>query len=151
MVAHEGMLSLRKACECGSDAGEVENRNGQWCVLCAQCGRYQYCASKVELGIETRSVSSSRSSIKPKQRFKILERANGACEVCHRHEGVLHVGHLLSVADGTRLGLSESLINCDENLIAMCEECNLGAGKQTLPLRLVAAILHARTEAPING
>ena len=45
---------------------------------------------------------------------------------------------------GRRIGLTDDEVNDDENLAAMCEECNLGIGKQPLPLRTAIAILRAR-------
>jgi hypothetical protein len=43
-----------------------------------------------------------------------------------------------------RQGLTEIEINDDENLAALCEECNLGLGDETVPLRLAIAMVLAR-------
>lgn len=56
----------------------------------------------------------------------------------------MHAGHLLSVKDAMTLGVPEVEINNDENLATLCDECNLGLGSETVPLRLVARILVAR-------
>ena len=82
-------------------------------------------------------------AIKPKKRARILIRASGRCELCGSRTN-LHVGHILSVNSGLALGLTESDLNDDENLCAMCEECNLGIGDETVPLRLAVGILRAR-------
>ena len=56
----------------------------------------------------------------------------------------MHVGHVVSVAEGFTTGLSDDEINDEENLIAVCDECNLGQGSQPIPLRVAIAILRAR-------
>jgi hypothetical protein len=56
----------------------------------------------------------------------------------------LQVGHILSVDDGLRHGLSEDVINSDDNLIAECDECNSGHGAGSLPVRLFVTLLMAR-------
>jgi hypothetical protein len=56
----------------------------------------------------------------------------------------LHVGHLLSVNEGLKQGLTDQQINDDENLAAMCAECNLGYSERPVSLRLLIAVLMAR-------
>lgn len=56
----------------------------------------------------------------------------------------MHVGHLVSVKDGTARGMTDAEINDDENLAAMCDECNLGVGSETVPLRLAIAMVLIR-------
>jgi 5-methylcytosine-specific restriction endonuclease McrA len=70
---------------------------------------------------------------------------NGTCVLCHRNDLPLDVGHLISVHDGRALGLADAELNSDENLAAMCSPCNSGVGRETLPLRIVVAVLRART------
>lgn len=67
------------------------------------------------------------------------------CRLCGRTppEVILHVGHLLSDENGTAQGLSKELIESDQNLAVMCEECNLGLGKTSVPLWLAIALLKA--------
>lgn len=43
-----------------------------------------------------------------------------------------------------RDGLTDEEINSDDNLAAFCDECNLGLGKQPVPLRLAVALVMAR-------
>jgi hypothetical protein len=56
----------------------------------------------------------------------------------------LHVGHLLSVEKGLAQGLTERELNHDENLAAMCEECNLSLGNEPVRLAICFALLKAR-------
>lgn len=137
---------LRKPCEkCGSVTGYIETRGNQDCVFCQACKGYQYCAPKTETGRAVRTVTTVHNGIKPNQRNRILMRATGHCELCGA-SGDLHVGHLLSVREGLEQGLTEFELNNDENLAAFCPECNLGMGQETVPLRLVFAIIKARAK-----
>lgn len=100
---------------------------------------------KAELGLSQRSVST-RKGIKAAQRSRIMQRDSYRCQTCGRAqpEVILNVGHIISVHDGKDLGLADREINDDENLLTQCEECNLGLGKQTMPIRFVANVLMAR-------
>jgi hypothetical protein len=131
---------------CDGRTGEVRTRGQQDCVFCTTCGSFLYNAPRVETGKETRTVTTIHNGIKPKQRARILMRANGACELCHGSDVPLHVGHMVGVLHGFANGLTEEIINDDENLCAMCEECNLGVGKDPVPLRLMVALLIARAK-----
>lgn len=136
--------AMRTPCiACGHEWGSITHKNGQDCVYCGGCGKFQYNAPKTETGRAVRSVSTTQEAIKPKQRTRIVERATGRCEICGSRSE-LHVGHILSVADGHRYGLTDDVINSDENLICACAQCNLGGGKATISLRLAVAILTAR-------
>ncbi len=64
--------------------------------------------------------------------------------LCHRRGVSLEVGHLISVRDGLRLGLSDAYLFSDENLAAMCASCNSGLGSASVPLRFLVAALRAR-------
>lgn len=136
--------ALRKPCTgCGGTEGYIEPKGAQDVVRCAGCERFQYNAPRTETGKRQRTVSTVHAAIKPKTRARILLRANGHCELCGA-SGELHVGHLLSVKRGLALGMTEAELNADENLCAMCAECNLGLGKEPVPVRFVVAILMAR-------
>jgi len=137
-------ITMRAPCPgCGHDRGRIITKNGQDTVRCTSCDRFCYCAPKVETGREARSVSTVHNGIKPKQRARLLMRASGRCELCGGRES-LHVGHALSVAEGLEMGLTEAELNSDENLIAQCAECNLGLGREPIPVRVLVAILRAR-------
>lgn len=142
-------LLMRNPCpRCDHRTGRIETRNGQDCVFCQQCGAFQYNAPKTETGRAERTVTTVHNGIKPKQRARVLFRANGACEVCGAIPGPdvqLHVGHVISVNDGLRHGYAEADLNNDENLIASCGECNLGMGSETMPIRMFMRILWVRT------
>ena len=134
---------MRKPCQCGHPEGRIETRNGQDCVFCAGCDRFQYNAPKTETGRAPRTVSTVHEAIRSKTRARVLLRANRTCELCGKG-GNLHVGHLLSVAHGIAQGLTELELNSEENLAAFCDECNLGLGEETVPLRLAVAMVLAR-------
>lgn len=131
---------------CGCEIGHIDTRNGQDCVWCSECGSYCYNAPKTETGRSVRSASTVHKAIKPKVRAKTLFRANGQCELCGKHgDGVaLHVGHVISVNIGLSNGLTEIELNDQENLVALCDECNLGIGDEPMPLRFLVRVLKAR-------
>lgn len=142
-------FQMRAPCKnCGHEFGSIEMKGGQDCVYCGICGKHQYNAPKTETGRAVRTVTTVHNGIKPGQRSRILLRANSSCELCHSVSKPLHVGHLLSVNDGVRQGLTDAEINSDENLAAMCDECNLGLSDEPVPVRLLIAILKARTGTP---
>jgi hypothetical protein len=99
----------------------------------------------VETGQAQRSVTTVHNGVRPKQRARILLRANGLCELCGARS-TLHVGHLISVADGLGEGLSEFTLNHDENLAALCEECNLGLGRISVTARLLVGLILRRVD-----
>jgi hypothetical protein len=138
------LIEMREPCKaCACRRGVVLERNGQDTVRCLECDRFAYNAPRVETGRAVRSVSTVHAAIKPKQRSRILERAGGKCEQCGARER-LHVGHIVSVAIGLELGVDESLLNGDDNLLCQCEECNLGRGSEPMPLFLAVTVLRAR-------
>jgi len=137
-------FTMRAPCpSCSGVAGRIVEKNGQDTVRCLSCDRHCYNAPRVETGREQRSVTTIHASIKPKQRTRILLRDGGKCILCGAR-GNLHVGHLVSVEVGLRFGLTEIELNDDENLVAQCEECNLGMGAEPMPLRVAIAVLRAR-------
>lgn len=147
--------ALREPCKrCGCDRGFINTVSGQDKVTCERCGIYQYMAPKSETGRETRTVSTGRKLMKPKKRSRLIDRANGRCERCGKPGYLcntsLHIGHVVSVEDGKKYGLTEKEINSDENLIVECDECNLAHGKEPVPLRIYVAILRNRWEQ-LNG
>jgi hypothetical protein len=133
---------------CGGTTGVIVTKGPQDTVRCDSCDRYLYCAPKTETGRAVRSTSTVHAAIRPKQRSRIIERANARCERCGKPAAMsttgLHVGHILSVADGLNHGLTEDIINSDDNLIAECDECNSGHGAGSLPVRLFVTLLMAR-------
>lgn len=110
---------------------------------CASCDRHCYNAPRTETGRAKRTVSTIHNGIRPKLRARVLELCGGRCLFCAARGVPLHVGHMISVAAGLRFGLTDAEINDEENLAAMCEECNLGQGEKPVSLRLVIAILRA--------
>ena len=139
-------IELRKLCSCGCARGTVTETGGQDVVRCLACERYQYNAPRTETGRKRRTVQTTHAAIKPKQRSRIIERASSRCERCGKGAGActLHVGHILSVDIGHRYGIEDELLNDDENLMCLCDECNLGMGAEPMSLRLAVLILRAR-------
>lgn len=144
------MLRMRAACKCGGTEGEIRPSGGQDVVYCLSCDRYQYNAPKSETGKAVRSVSN-RQDIKPSVRSEVMQRAGFRCEVCGKpasHCPVgLSLGHIVSVADAAKAGIPSETVNSADNLIAECEECNLGHGRKPIPIGTFLAILRTRMEA----
>lgn len=135
-------FAMRQPCKkCGATHGSIETRNGQDCVFCGSCGAYAYCAPKTETGREVRTVKTTHAAITTSQRYRIIERAARRCELCGSAKD-LHVGHIIKV--GHRMGLSDREINCDDNLLALCAECNLGMSDRPLPMKILVQLLRAR-------
>ena len=134
---------LREPCRsCGSSLGYITVVNGQNTVRCDKCFTFLYNAPKTETGEEPRSTRTLHN-LSPSLRARVLERANGRCELCAG--GVnLHVSHILSVKDGLLHGLTEFELNSEENLLALCEECNLGFGSRSFSPRLYAILLQRK-------
>ncbi len=139
--------TLRKPCAaCGTTEGYIRSVNQQDVARCCRCNAYQYNAPRTETGEPTRHVRT-RGTLKPSLRARVVLRGNNRCELCGRSgtEKALHVGHLLSMQDGIKLGLTEAELTTEENLALMCDECNLGLGSMSVPLVVVYRILRART------
>lgn len=139
-------FEMRAPCSaCGNTAGRVVTKSGQDTVRCKTCDKYAgYNLPKSESGKEQRSVTRNREPMKPSKRAEILMRDGGRCVLCRSADAILHVGHLISVDVGLRIGMTEEEVHDDENLAAMCEECNLGIGKQPIPLPTAVWIVRAR-------
>jgi 5-methylcytosine-specific restriction endonuclease McrA len=136
---------MRKPCQgCGCEFGLLSEVNGQDTVRCFACNRHCYNAPRTETGRAQRTVSTVHNAVKPKLRSKILERDGHRCVLCHAEDVPLHVGHVVSVDAGLAVGLSDAEINDEENLIAQCQECNLGQGAQPIALSVAVRILKAR-------
>lgn len=137
-------FEMRKPCpKCESTLGRIREVNGQDTVRCIGCNAHCYNAPRVETGREQRSLTTIHEAIKPKQRARIIERATARCEVCGNRDN-LHVGHIISVKVGVNFGLTEVELNDDENLLCLCERCNLGQGAEPMSLRLAISVLRAR-------
>jgi len=137
---------MRAPCNrCAGTTGRIESRNGQDCVFCLTCGRFQYNAPKTETGREVRSLRT-RPDIKTSQRSRILDRDGGRCVICHRADRGLELAHLVSVDDNQKLGLgmADSELYDDENLVAMCAPCNNGYGSMSVSPRMLLMLIRAR-------
>lgn len=138
---------MREPCKsCGHTVGKLKEVNGQDTVRCGRCNRHCYNAPRVETGRKVRSISE-RPDIKPSQRSRILERDNRSCIVCHQPAAAdrrLVIAHLISVKEGRDMGMTDKELFDDENLAAMCEECNAGIGPRTINTRMMYQVLRVR-------
>lgn len=149
-------FAMREPCKrCGETAGRIEPKNGQDLVFCINCGKHNYNAPRTETGKVQRSLTTARNGLKPSVRSRILQRDGGKCNLCGRsprvHNVILNVDHILPVEAGVKVGLSDAEINHEENLWAICEECNSGKSNSVLALRLAASILRLRIAESENG
>lgn len=137
-------MELREKCKyCGCSSGSITTKNGQDCVYCDNCGKWLYNAPKTETGREVRTLKTIHENINQKKRAEIIVRANGRCELCGSDE-MIEVGHIISVEEGMVGGMTDSEINSNENLVAMCKRCNIGLGKNILPLKNAIFIVKNR-------
>lgn len=121
------------------DGYVVEGKAGTFCSICD--------GSQLRGGRVRDTADSGRTTgggIGPAQRARILMR-DRHCVLCGRQDS-LQIGHLLSMAAGLRAGLSESQLDSDENLAALCPACNLGIEDVAMPLWVVVPLLRARTQ-----
>ena len=140
------MTSPQVTCrKCGSGQVRIETRNGQDTVWCKapDCGLYSHNAPRTETGRTVRTLRR-RPDIRPSKRSRILDRDNGACIICHRPDADLDVGHLISVEDGKKLGMTEAELYDEENLAAMCSSCNSGYGSMSISPRILLGLIRAR-------
>jgi 5-methylcytosine-specific restriction protein A len=62
-----------------------------------------------------------------KTRERILMRDHGLCQICRRSGRITHateVDHKISKAQGRRRGSAVSIIEGDDNLQALCNDCH---------------------------
>lgn len=128
---------------CGCLGGVIEERGGQDVVRCAACRRYLYCAPRSETGKPQRSIRT-RPTMKPSTRYRILERDGSTCQICHRTDRPLVVDHAIPVEWFKSEGVDPALADDEENLWAVCEECNSGKSDTPVPIRLLLRALMAR-------
>lgn len=135
---------MREVCRrCGEKRGYIETKSGQDVVYCLACDAYAYCAPRAETGKPQRSVRT-RPDIKPKQRVRVLIRDGNRCVLCHADDKTLHIGHLLGYEEGKAVGATDDELYDDDNLAAMCEECNLGLGIEQLSPLAMLRVLRVR-------
>ena len=139
--------------ECGGTLGYLTPTNGQDVGRCSECDTFIKNVGRTESGKARRTVETLHGG-PPSQHARIIERASGRCELCGQR-GILHIGHILSVADGLVAiedgQLTEREFRSDDNLVLLCEACNSGFGRRSLPVRLFVALLRARLVEPRRG
>lgn len=69
---------------------------------------------------------TKRKALSKKTRFEVFKRDSFTCQYCGAHppQAVLHVDHVIPVAEGGQ--------NDQDNLITSCDACNLGKGARSL-------------------
>ncbi len=139
---------LRAPCHCGSEHGEIQERNGQACVFCLRCGKWLYNAPKHERGLAPQPVRSD--GITPAKRYEVMLRAGFVCEFCGAKapDHTMHIGHLLSEKDVREARLPLELADDFDNLALLCDACNLGMGRKSLPLHPLLVFLLRRHVEP---
>jgi 5-methylcytosine-specific restriction endonuclease McrA len=142
---------MRAECsKCRSTDGILITVGGQDTVRCAKCDTYCYNAPRTETGRPARSLRT-RPQVRPSQRKRILERDRRACFACNRSDRPLELGHIISVHEGRAQGLSDAELFHDDNLVALCPECNSGQGSATMPLPFLVAVLRmADRQVPMS-
>jgi hypothetical protein len=73
---------LREPCKCGWTLGVLKLVKGQNTARCAKCKTFLYNAPKTETGHVERTVRTLRSTVKPSQQARILDRDHGRCVLC---------------------------------------------------------------------
>jgi 5-methylcytosine-specific restriction endonuclease McrA len=139
---------MREPCQqCGEQRGRLDRRGVQDCVFCATCGKFSYNAPRSETGKPVVHLGT-RHNVSPSQRNRILARDSHRCVLCgaNGESTGLHIGHLISVHESGELGLSDRELQSDENLATFCATCNLGLGKNSVSARLIAALVHRRSQ-----
>ena len=134
-----------KCRRCGSEDISIQEKHGQDVVRCNQCLKWSHNAPRTETGRKARTVSTTHEAIRASVRTEVLVRATGRCEMCGALSS-LTVGHLVSVKVGHDYGLTDDEINSQENLCAMCDECNSGLGATPVPLRLAVSMIRSRIQ-----
>lgn len=91
-------------------------------VFCPRCDNWMAWANKAESGKDTKSCRSSE--FPTGVRMSVLKRDNFTCQSCGRKapDVILHIDHIIPAAQD---GLS-----VEPNGITLCQECNLGKGKE---------------------
>jgi hypothetical protein len=121
------MIGLRDQCRCGGTEGRIMPKNGQDCVYCTACGKWQYNAPRLETGRAVRTLTT-RPGITPGQRARVLAVHDHACIGCGKRppEVRLELEHLIAREDAARHDMLDEVIDSEFNLAPMCPECNSG-------------------------
>lgn len=142
-------ITMREVCRgCSCPEGYITETGAQDVVRCVDCDRFCYNAPRTETGKKVRTVQTVHEAIKPKLRARVITGANGRCQLCGKGPesgATMHVAHMVSVKQGLENGMTELELNDEANLVCACDECNLGLGEETIPLRLALAMIMAKT------
>ena len=141
MITDGDIVPLREPCiKCGGLDGIVMRKGFNDVVYCICCDTFGFNMPKTESGKKRQSCSTTHSGITPQTRIEVLREAGFQCETCGisaKESGGLQVGHIRSVEECLKAGMTDREINAKSNLIAQCPECNLGLGKNSLNIKIV--------------
>ena len=141
MSADPSGVLMRGPCRCGETRGVASYQNGQDVVRCVN-GHFCYNRPKAESGTPTRS-TRSRPNLKPSARYEVLARDAFKCVLCGRDgdSSILHVDHMIPMNAAEEDKELRAMLNSEENLVTLCEECNLGKSNVEPRLRELAILL----------
>lgn len=125
----DGWEMSRPCPKCGHEVGNIRPTGMQACCYCAECETFVYNVPRAEQGIGRQTVTSERWPIRPSVRARVLDAARGRCELCGKNEATLHIAHLFPYDLGVKEGFTPTELNDEVNLVALCDECNLGFGE----------------------
>jgi 5-methylcytosine-specific restriction endonuclease McrA len=139
---------LKRPCKtCGGTDGFAVLHGPGYLACCSRCEKSLggYFVSKVDMGIAKRSVRS-QPGVSTTAHSRILERDRWACMECGRRppDVALEVGHLISKAQGQFIGMTAGELNSDENLYAVCQECNAGRSTRSIDPIMLFRLMRAR-------
>jgi hypothetical protein len=144
-----GRISMRSPCAgCGCLDGSITTKKDR-----TPCGA----PSVTDFATTRRGarLAGKRARCEPVQRLGRVSAPGFSCATtapacCATRVTFRSVGHLISVYDGQKLGLSDAELASDGNLAAMCAACNSGLSTESLPPRLLAAALWARANGGVT-
>ena len=147
----DGLRKTHSPCrKCGGTEGFYVMHGPNAVVFC-NCGASAlYCAGRSEIGLAPRSKRGNHPSFSSATRSRILERDRWTCQECGGRppDVMLEVGHLVSNSEGKAMGMSDGELYADDNLYAVCQECNAGRSTRSVPGVMVLRLMRARRGQP---
>lgn len=116
--------------------GYINENHVQDVLRCICCDTYWKNIPKTDSGRAVRMLTNGASRQYKKSRVKVLTR-DTYCEICNtafndKLGKQKHCGHIVSRKDAINLGMLESCIDHEDNMAAMCSECNSSLSSTSL-------------------